>query len=96
MNEKSDITAVALMDADRLESASGGSTGSTQAAGSVSKPLPGITMPTCPYCGSSETTQDVYCEAGTWYKQYKCLKCGSYFGEKKEVVLPDQMPLRGR
>lgn len=81
MNEKQ------LLDAEKLEAMSGGSAG---------RPLPGVTMPKCTICGSNETSHEVYRENGKWYKQYKCLTCGSFFSEKLEVRLPDEMPLRGR
>ena len=76
-----------ILDSDKLEAMSGGSAGI---------PLPGVTMPKCTVCGSNETSHEVFCENGKWFKQYKCLICGSYFSEKKEVMFPDEMPLKGR
>ena len=82
-----------ILKTDHLETVSAGT---ERAAGNSGIPLPGVTMPTCTICGSKDTTCDVFKENGKWYKQYKCLSCGSYFSERQEVQIPDQMQVRPR
>ena len=73
---------------DQLETVSGGS-----AAGI---PLPGVTIPACPVCGSNESDTEFYHKDGKWYRRLKCLKCGAFFLEKEVIIPPGQIPARPR
>ena len=72
------------------------SAGNAEASGVKSRPLPGVTMPTCTICGSNDTMSDIIRENGKLYKQYKCNTCGQYFSERQEVTIPSEMQVRPR
>ena len=83
MNEKSNITAAELLDAD-LEAVSGGSVGSTRSAAAV----------TCPFCGSGEANEHFYYMNERLYRRYVCSKCGSYFDEQEVTGPPSHAAMR--
>ena len=71
---------------DRLETVSGGSVSGI--------PLPGVTIPPCPFCGSNESDTEFYPKDGKWYRRLKCLRCGAYFLEEEVIIPSEQVPQR--
>ena len=84
---KTNTTKPKQTEIDQLETVSGGS-----AAGI---PLPGVTIPPCPFCGSNESDTEFYHKDGKLYRRLKCLRCGADFLEQ-EVIIPNQVPARPR
>jgi hypothetical protein len=85
MNEKSIIKTNDL-EVDQLETVSGGSASGI--------PLPGVTKPACPICGSNESDTEFYPKDGKWYRRLKCLRCGAYFLEEEVIIPSGQVPQR--
>ena len=54
-------------------------------------PLPGVTIPTCPNCGSNESNTEFYNNNGKYYRRFVCLKCGAYFCEEEMMIPPGQV-----